>query len=138
MLRIDKGVRKGKDPASSLKCVFLPPMDHEEGGTQGPSRIIQGVIARVSESVHPKSNCLPKSKPRMLDLFSGTGTVGKVFQQLGYEVTSLDIKSHFHPTICADICEWEYKQYPPGYLTPFFVHHRVNILAVQGPRPPGI
>ena len=29
--------------------------------------------------------------PRMLDLFSGTGSIGRVYRELGYEVTSLDM-----------------------------------------------
>ena len=30
---------------------------------------------------------------RLLELFSGTKSVGKVAEQLGYEVTSLDLKN---------------------------------------------
>ena len=30
---------------------------------------------------------------RLLELFSGTKSIGKVAEQLGYEVTSLDLKN---------------------------------------------
>ena len=49
------------------------------------------------------------SKPRVLDLFSGTGSVGQTFEEQGYEVVSLDIEKHFKPTIVADVLKWDYK-----------------------------
>lgn len=54
---------------------------------------------------------------RALDLFSGTGTVGKRLKEHGYEVVSLDILSRGQPTICCDILKWEYqKEYPLDIL----------------------
>jgi hypothetical protein len=49
----------------------------------------------------------------LLDLFSGTGSVGKVASQMGYEVTSLDLKG---ADINCDILEWNYKKYEPGHF----------------------
>ena len=40
-----------------------------------------------------------RSKPKMLDLFSGTGSVGHVYRNKGFEVVSLDSD----PTVKADI-----------------------------------
>ncbi len=42
---------------------------------------------------------------RVLDLFSGTGSVSRVFVDEGYEVVSLDIDPKFNPTIVADVLE---------------------------------
>ena len=42
---------------------------------------------------------------RLLELFSGTGSVGKVFKQHGYEVISLDIDNR--ATINTDILNWD-------------------------------
>lgn len=53
-------------------------------------------------------------KKRLLELFSGSGSVGKVAKKLGYEVTSVDIL--FPATYRCDILEWNYKKYPPGYF----------------------
>ena len=45
--------------------------------------------------------------PRLLELFSGTGSVGRAFAELGWEVISLDLDPKAEPTICADVCSWE-------------------------------
>ena len=50
--------------------------------------------------------------PHLLELFSGTGSVGRAFQAAGWEVTSLDILPG--ATIQSDILDWDYKKYPPG------------------------
>ena len=50
---------------------------------------------------------------RLLELFSGTKSVGKVADTLGYEVTSLDLK---HADINTDILNWDYKTYEPKHF----------------------
>jgi site-specific DNA-cytosine methylase len=50
---------------------------------------------------------------RLLELFSGTHSVGKVAKELGYEVVSLDIKN---ADINIDILKWNYKEYPNDYF----------------------
>lgn len=46
---------------------------------------------------------------KVLELFSGTGSVGKVCEQIGWEVLSVDIDGR--ADITCDILEWDYKQY---------------------------
>ena len=46
---------------------------------------------------------------KLVELFCGTKSVGKVFEKYGYEVISLDIEKKFNPTICSDFMEWDYK-----------------------------
>jgi len=56
---------------------------------------------------------------RLLELFCGTSSWGKVAKKYGYEVISLDIKQYKNqpkPTLLVDICEWKYKNYPKGYF----------------------
>ena len=55
-------------------------------------------------------------KPRLLELFCGTKSVGSVFEQKGYEVISLDYMKKFNPTICENILTWDYKKYAPDYF----------------------
>lgn len=50
---------------------------------------------------------------RVLELFSGTGSVGKVCKELGYDVISLDLKN---ADINCDILKWDYTMYPPNYF----------------------
>ena len=53
---------------------------------------------------------------RLLELFSGTKSVGRAFEALGWEVTSLDADATTRPSICADIREWDYRTYPPRHF----------------------
>ena len=47
---------------------------------------------------------------KLLELFSGTKSVGEVAETLGYDVTSLDLKN---ADINTDISNWNYKIYDP-------------------------
>ena len=51
---------------------------------------------------------------KLLELFSGTGSVGKVAKSLGWEVVSLDLK---HADINKNIMDWNYKEYPRETFT---------------------
>ena len=53
---------------------------------------------------------------RLLELFSGTGSVRKAVGHLFDEIVSIDILQKFEPTEVADILKWNYKKYPPGYF----------------------
>ena len=46
---------------------------------------------------------------KLLELFSGTGSVGTVAKDMGFEVVSLDLKN---ADINCDIMKWDYTQYP--------------------------
>ena len=50
---------------------------------------------------------------KLLELFSGTGSVGKVARDKGYSVISLDLKD---ANINSDILGWNYKDYEVGYF----------------------
>jgi hypothetical protein len=57
---------------------------------------------------------------RLLELFSGTGSVGVTFRKVykdDIEIISLDIHPKYHPQHCTDILKWDYKSlYPRGYF----------------------
>ena len=53
---------------------------------------------------------------RILELFSGTGSFGKVFDGISCEIIKIDIVKKFNPTICEDLLKWDYKVYPTGYF----------------------
>ena len=49
---------------------------------------------------------------KVLELFSGTGSVGRVAKQLGHSVISLDLKG---ADLNCDILEWDYKQFDKDF-----------------------
>ncbi len=66
--------------------------------------------------------------PKLLELFSGTGSIGRAFLQQGWEVTSVDIRADFNPTILTDIMTWDYRQLQPGefamvWASPICTHY---------------
>ena len=57
---------------------------------------------------------------RMLDLFSGTGSVGDVYRERGWEVVSLDSDPRWHADIQEDILQWEFTSLPSGHFHTIF------------------
>jgi hypothetical protein len=51
--------------------------------------------------------------PLLLELFSGTGSVGKTAKKNGWEVISVDENRKCAPTIVADVCELRVEDLPP-------------------------
>ena len=47
--------------------------------------------------------------PRLLEIFSGTGSIGRIFRARGWEVISVDIDPRMQPTIVADIGTFDYR-----------------------------
>ena len=54
----------------------------------------------------------------ILELFSGTHSIGKVFA--GENIISVDLDSKFNPTHLVDILTFDYKQYPADYFN--YIH----------------
>ena len=53
---------------------------------------------------------------RVLELFSGTGSITTAFRRAGHEVISLDISPRYAPTICKNILDWNFKTLPRGHF----------------------
>ena len=53
---------------------------------------------------------------RILELFSGTGSIGEAFQKEDWEVVSLDVSKTGGATICCDFMVWDFKTLPPGHF----------------------
>jgi len=45
--------------------------------------------------------------PRLLELFSGTGSVGRAFTARGWEVVSVDLDPRANATFCCDVAQWD-------------------------------
>ena len=71
----------------------------------------------VEERFQPQFNEWGEEKPRMLDLFSGTGSIAKAFRARGYQVITLDNLPKFGADICMDILAWDYlRAFPRRYF----------------------
>ena len=53
---------------------------------------------------------------RLLELFCGTRSIGKAFEQEGFEVLSLDLDPKTGADIICDLMDWDYTMYPRGYF----------------------
>ena len=53
---------------------------------------------------------------RLLELFSGTGSVGKAARDFGWDVVSLDMDFQMKPDIVADILHWDFKAFTLGHF----------------------
>lgn len=55
---------------------------------------------------------------KLLELFKGTGSIGKAAHKLGFSVVSLDFDPIYTPDIETDILKWDYKKYhkDTGYV----------------------
>ena len=53
---------------------------------------------------------------RLLELFSGTGSIGRAFEEVGWEVTSLDLDPKSGASIIANFMDWDFIVYPRGYF----------------------
>ena len=49
--------------------------------------------------------------PKLLEMFKGTGSVGKQAKKMGFQVISLDFDPIYTPDIETDVLDWDYKKY---------------------------
>ena len=58
---------------------------------------------------------------RVLELFSGTKSIGNAFERCGYhDIVSVDSDATYDPSRLIDIMQWDYSEFVPGDF--FFVH----------------
>ena len=55
-------------------------------------------------------------RPRCLEFFSGTGSIGRAFERQGWEVVNLDIDPKFGPDVCVDVLYWDYSIYQSDHF----------------------
>lgn len=53
---------------------------------------------------------------RLLEIFCGTKSMGKIFEKNGWDVISIDIEKKWNPTICVDVLEWDFKTFNKNYF----------------------
>ena len=58
----------------------------------------------------------PRQVLRVLELFSGTGSISTAFRRAGHEAISLDLDPRGAPTICQNILDWNFETLPRGHF----------------------
>ncbi len=58
----------------------------------------------------------PLGNMRLLELFSGTGSIGSAFASVGWDVISLDSDPKAEATIHGDILTWDHTTFPSGHF----------------------
>ncbi len=112
VLRIDGKRRPPLDKTRAFPTVFLP---------RWVWKVFRKPNTTPVEAPKPPKRGAKERSPRVLDLFSGTESVGRVFREEGFRVVSVDINQRIKPTIIADILEWDYAAaFPPGYFDVLF------------------
>ncbi len=76
---------------------------------------------------------------RAVELFSGTKSIGRALEKLGWEVISVDIEARYAPTIVADVMHWDYTALEPGsvqyvHASPVCTHYSIARSHAKTPR----
>jgi len=108
-------------PSSSDSVVIASPQEESPPPESLPSPEPAVAPETCAQSSQDQLVCVFKRTPyfqrRALDLFSGTGSVGRRIQEWGFEVTSVDIDPSTKPTYVVDILKWDYKKlFIEGYF----------------------
>ena len=78
---------------------------------------LAGLFAGLVAAMWLAAQLLGKAMPRLLELFSGTGSIGRAFREAGWKVTSLDLEPKFRPDILCDVLRWDFRAaFPPGHF----------------------
>ena len=77
--------------------------------------------------------------PRLLELFSGTGSIHKAFRAQGWDVVSLDLDKKANATITCSLMDWDYTGFPPGHFdcvwaSPPCTHYSIARTTAKTPR----
>jgi len=76
---------------------------------------------------------------RLLELFSGTGSIGRAFERQGWEVVSLDMDPKSGATIIGDFMAWDWEVYPKDsfdcvWASPPCTHYSIARTTAKTPR----
>lgn len=66
--------------------------------------LVEGLLSR-----NYKRGTCHNMPPVLLELFSGTGSIGRAFEALGWDVISVDIDPRANATYCCDVLEFDYR-----------------------------
>ena len=101
---------------SEEDCQAMQEIIRKEKEEERECEILHARAENVASASHPpRDHRVPRSaKKRALVLFSGTGSVDRQLEELGYVVDSLDCDNRGNPSILINIFHWRYKDVPAG------------------------
>ena len=105
-----------KTPEGSVfhRTIFIPAWSKCRG-EDTPAKDPAPILVKAKKPV------MQPGVKRMLDLFSGTGSVGDVFRTEGFEVVSVDSEPKMFPDIVVNVLNWDYRSaYPVGHFEVIF------------------
>ena len=73
------------------------------------------------EAVEADATPTANRKPLALNLFSGTGSVSRALERMGFEVNSLDLQRSGNPTFCVDVLQWDFHAIEPETYVVIFM-----------------
>lgn len=122
------GPFRGEVPFGCAPAVFIPDpplVSYFDSDEFSDSSSSSSYFFPTSDSyIFSVPRLIPQRSRRLLDLFSGTGSVGAVYRAHGWQVVSLDIDPQWGASIQMDIRQWDYKQYARDFLERFLLPHR--------------
>ncbi len=105
-----------EDDNTGIQEGGMPPTDLLPPPLVPSTTVTSNSRKRIASSRGPKKKHAKRGPFKLLELFSGTGSIGTAFKDIGWTCASLDITgSPFHkPDIKMDIRDWNYKKIDPG------------------------
>ena len=112
----EEGERKGKTPVAVTKVEKGMPPPNSRPNNKCPVADTEQQNGDLMECENDLDEPLTsEARGKVLDLFSGTGSVKNCLQKMGFQVISLDIDPKCKPDILCDLLTWDFhKAARPG------------------------
>ena len=102
----------------SRLCVSVVRPTYQKSSSSSMMYVTQPILTgsvQIARRVAARKNRWHRQNmPKLLELYCGTKSVGKVFENAGWEVVSVDLEPRFKPTLCMSVLDIELDRWEPG------------------------